>query len=242
MSALKPLIPVAAVAAVAVCVAGIAVNPPAAASPAASLIAGAQGTASAGAVTGTVVISKDGKRKSDHSKVVVFLEDAPKAHRAERRHAINQKNKQFAPQVSAIVKGTVVEFPNSDKIFHNVFSASRPARFDLGLYRSGSSKSVTFKRAGVVDVFCNIHPNMVSRVLVLETELFDMTDSKGRFRIDGVPPGTYPVVAWQAYGEPARGTITVTPGKTAVVNLALAEGKKPKQHRRKDGTPYGRYE
>src|SRR5690606_7327439 len=126
---------------------------------------------------------------------------------------------QFAPQVSAIVKGTVVEFPNNDKIFHNVFSASRPARFDLGLYRSGASKSVKLKRAGVVDVFCDIHPTMVSRVLVLETDIFAMTESEGLFRMNADPPCTYPMMAWQSYVGPARGTVTVTAGKTDTINL-----------------------
>lgn len=195
-----------------------------------------------GSISGEVAVYKDGKRKSNHSKVVVYLGEAPRAARRDRRHVITQKNQQFAPRVNVVVKGTVVDFPNQDKIFHNVFSTSRAARFDLGLYRSGSSKSVKFRRPGVVDIFCNIHPNMVSRVLVLETDLYDMTDSAGRFRIDGVPPGTYPVIAWQAYGKPARGQVIVRAGQVSTLELKLEEGKKPKQHRRKDGTPYGRYE
>ena len=69
------------------------------------------------------------------------------------------------------MKGTTIDFPNEDKIFHNVFSVSRPARFDLGLYKSGTAKSVEMKRAGIVDVYCNIHPEMIAKVKVLDNAL-----------------------------------------------------------------------
>jgi len=201
---------------------------------------GAQGL---GAVTGTIRVTKDGKieRTADH--VVVYLEDVPATPLDEKRpHVIRQHDQQFVPQLSVIVKGTTVDFPNDDKIFHNVFSQSRAKRFDLGLYRSGESKSVLFDRAGVVDVFCNIHPDMQSRILVVPTGHFAMTDERGAFRIDAIPPGTYPVVAWHAHGRETRGTVTVEPGKSATLALDVEDGPAPGPHRRKDGTPYGRYE
>jgi plastocyanin len=194
-----------------------------------------------GSVEGKIRVTKDGKPKSDHGNVVVFLEGVPAA-AVERKHAIRQKNLQFEPRISVVVKGTTVDFPNEDKVYHNVFSTSRSARFDLGLYRSGASKSVQLRREGVVDVFCNIHPEMTSRVLVVPTTLFATTDASGKFRIDGVPPGTYPIVVWQAYGKEVRGQVKVERGKAASVTFDVVEGERPKQHSRKDGTPYGRYE
>jgi plastocyanin len=194
-----------------------------------------------GSVTGTIRVTKDGKARTDHSNVVVFIDGVP-APEVARKHAIRQKNLQFEPRVSVVVKGTTVDVPNDDKVYHNVFSPSRPARFDLGLYRSGSSKSVQFRREGIVDVFCNIHPDMTSRVLVVPTPLFAATDASGKFRIDGVPPGTYPVVAWHPYGSEVRGEVKVERGKAATVTLDVPEGERPKAHLRKDNTPYGRYE
>lgn len=194
-----------------------------------------------GTVEGKIRILKGGKPRSDHSNVVVYLEGIPAA-AAERKHAIRQRNLQFEPRVSVVVKGTTVDFPNDDKVYHNVFSTSRPARFDLGLYRSGSSKAVQFKREGVVDVFCNIHPEMSSRVLVVPTTLFAATDASGKFRIDGVPVGTYPIVAWHPNGAEVRGQVKIERGKAASVTFDVTEGERPKQHLRKDGTPYGRYE
>jgi plastocyanin len=194
-----------------------------------------------GSVEGKIRVLKDGKQRSDSSNVVVYIDGVPAA-ALERKHAIRQKNLQFEPRVSVVVKGTTVDFPNDDKVYHNVFSTSRPARFDLGLYRSGASKSVQFKREGVVDVFCNIHPDMSSRVLVVPTTLFAATDASGKFRIDGVPVGTYPIVAWHPSGAEARGQVKIERGKAATITFDVAEGERPKQHLRKDGTPYGRYE
>ena len=201
------------------------------------------GAAADGSVEGTIRVVKDGKTAAVASSVVVYLKSVPTTKRASTgKHVIRQRDLQFSPRISAVVKGATVEFPNDDKVFHNVFSASRPARFDLGLYRNGGSKSVDFKREGVVDVFCNIHPEMSSRVLVVPTHHFTVPDAKGKFRIDGIPPGTYPIVAWHANGAEATGTVTIEAGKAASVKLEVEERAKSTEHRRKDGTPYGRYE
>ncbi len=207
----------------------------------ATIPAETRSAAELGTVEGKIRVLKDGKPRSDHSNVVIYLEGIP-ASTVERKHAIRQRNLQFEPRVSVVVKGTTVDFPNDDKVYHNVFSTSRPARFDLGLYRSGSSKAVQFKREGVVDVFCNIHPDMSSRVLVVPTTLFAATDASGKFRIDGVPVGTYPIVVWHPNGAEVRGQVKIERGKAASVTFDVAERERPKQHLRKDGTPYGRYE
>lgn len=194
-----------------------------------------------GSVEGKIRVTKDGKPRADSSNVVVYLEGVP-VPAAARRHTIRQHNLQFVPRVSVVVKGTTVDFPNDDKVYHNVFSTSVPARFDLQLYASGSSKSVQLKREGVVDVFCNIHPDMSSRVLVVPTTAYAATDASGKFRIDGVPPGTYPIVVWHPNGAEVRGQVKIERGKAASVTFDVSENDRPKQHLRKDGTPYGRYE
>jgi plastocyanin len=195
-----------------------------------------------GTVRGTVTVTKGGKAKADKTGVIIYLEGVAGTPPVPKDHAIiRQREKQFDPPLTVVVRGTTVDFPNEDKIFHNVFSVSRPARFDLGLYKSGTMKSVELKRAGVVDVYCNIHPDMVAKVKVLDNAFYTITDARGAFTIEGVPPGEYPIVAWLATGDEVRGTVTVTVGAVADVKLEVTEVAKKTMHTRKDGTPYGRY-
>jgi len=105
------------------------------------------------------------------------------------------------PHVLAIDVGTRVDFPNNDQTFHNVFSLSKPRRFDLGRYGRNQSKTIRFDKPGVVRVFCDIHSHMNAFVLVFSHPFFDVTDVEGRFFLPAVPPGTYTVVGWYE-GEP----------------------------------------
>ena len=202
----------------------------------------ARSNKSNGNVRGTVSVIVKGKAKSDKKGVVVYLENVPGTPPKPKNHAvIRQREKQFDPPLTIVVKGTTVDFPNEDKIFHNVFSVSRPARFDLGLYKSGTLKSVEMKRAGTVDVYCNIHPEMIAKVKVLDNAYYTITGSDGAFAIDNVPPGEYPIVAWLPTGDEAKGKVVVKAGEAAQVKLEVSEVAKKDTHTRKDGTPYGRY-
>jgi len=208
-----------------------------------ALLAGTARSDKQGSVAGKVTIEKDGVKQKSAGNVVITIEDVPDgdAAPAVQEPTVRQKDKQFAPFLTVVPKGSAVEFPNDDKIHHNVFSVSRAKRFDLGLYKAGSTKSVKFSRKGVVDVYCNIHPEMVAKVKVVDTRYYAVTKKDGSFRIDNLPSGKYPIVAWQPYGEEYRGTVTVKAGKVTSVKIELEARDKPRRHMRKDGTPYGRY-
>jgi plastocyanin len=152
---------------------------------------------------------------ADRRRSVVYLEIAPRAAfegPAERRARMDQRNETFVPHVLAVTVGTVVDFPNNDATYHNVFSLSRTKAFDLGRYASGRSKSVTFDRPGIVRVFCDIHSHMNAFILVFAHRFFAVTDEHGRFRIDGIPPGTYTVNVWnEAFPLESR-SVTIGPG------------------------------
>jgi plastocyanin len=161
---------------------------------------------------------------SDLRRGVVYLASAPRGAFEEReaaRAVMDQRNETFVPHVLAVTVGTVVDFPNSDKTFHNVFSLSKAKRFDLGRYATGKSKSVRFDRPGLVRVFCDIHSHMSAYVLVLTHRYFSVTDSDGRFRIGGIPPGSYNVVGWYEGDERTSRTVTVVPGSVVEVELTV---------------------
>jgi hypothetical protein len=114
----------------------------------------------------------------------------------EHRYTLLQKNRMFKPHLLIIPVGGVVQFPNADPFFHNVFSLFDGKRFDLGLYEAGSTKSVTFSREGVSYLFCNIHPDMSAVILTLSTALYSEADPSGDFRLANVPDGNYEMHLW----------------------------------------------
>jgi plastocyanin len=149
---------------------------------------------------------------------VVWL-DAPKtpavaAHKA----VLDQRNLNFSPHVLAVRVGTTVDFPNNDRVFHNVFSFKDGKRFDLGMYPVGALKRVTFGQPGLSRVFCNIHPNMAAYVLAVDSPYFAVSDDDGTFTIASVPPGTYTYHAWRAGTTDVTGTWTSTAGQPLTVS------------------------
>lgn len=162
---------------------------------------------------------------AERRRAVVYFETAPRGAFEESvaGHAtMKQEHETFVPHVLAIQVGTVVDFPNGDPFFHNVFSLSKASRFDLGRYPRGRSRSVRFDEPGVVRVFCDIHSHMSAFILVFAHRFFAVTDEEGRYRIDGVPPGTWTLTAW--YEGAARATKQVaTPegGGTATADFAV---------------------
>ena len=153
----------------------------------------------------------------DRRRSVVYLETAPQpAFEAneQRRARMDQRDERFVPHVLAIVAGTWVDFPNDDKTYHNVFSLSKTQEFNLGRYAVGHSKAVRFENPGIVRVFCDIHSHMSAFILVFAHRYFGVTDEDGRYRIDGVPPGTYTVVVWNetVRGDPPKRTVTIGDG------------------------------
>ena len=114
----------------------------------------------------------------------------------EGHYTLLQKNRTFIPHLEVIPVGAVVQFPNADPFYHNVFSLFEGKRFDLGLYEAGSSRSVTFSREGVSYIFCNIHPEMSAVVVALSTPFYAMADSADAFVLQGIPPGEYELHIW----------------------------------------------
>ena len=165
-----------------------------------------------------------GRDMPDLLRSVVYLESAPRGafETSEGGRAVmDQRNETFVPHVLAITIGTTVDFPNSDKFYHNVFSLSKTRPFDLGRYAAGNSRPVRFDRPGLVRVFCDIHSHMNAFILVFSHPFFAMTDAEGRYRIENVPPGTYGVIAWNEGTSSEARPITVPDGGVAELDFPL---------------------
>ena len=145
--------------------------------------------------------------------VVVWLDaPAPAESASPRRIVLDQRNLQFAPRVLAVRTGTTVEFPNNDRVFHNVFSFRDGKKFDLGIYPIGSVKQVQFDKPGISRLFCNIHPQMAAYVIAVDSAYFAVSDDNGAFTLPAIAEGTYTYRAWRAGGSPLAGTVAVEPG------------------------------
>jgi plastocyanin len=109
---------------------------------------------------------------------------------------LTQHNKSFEPHVLIVPVGSVVQFPNRDPFFHNVFSLFEGKRFDLGLYEAGSTRNISFDRPGISYIFCNIHAEMSAVVIALDTPYFGISNRKGEIVIPAVPAGRYTMRTW----------------------------------------------
>jgi plastocyanin len=160
----------------------------------------------------------------DRRRSVVYLETAPQPALelpTPGRAVLDQRNETFVPYVLAVTVGSVVEFPNSDRTYHNVFSLSKARRFDLGRYPRGQSRSVRFDQPGIVRVFCEIHSHMSAWILVFAHPYFGVTDGEARYRIDGVPPGSYTLALWNDGAVRARRELRVgADGETIEADVA----------------------
>lgn len=174
--------------------------------------------------TGQQVVPAD--HHSEHSianpgQAVVYLvpENKISVEPIKPNPTIEQRDLQFQPRLLAITVGTSVDFPNSDPVFHNVFSYSRTKTFDLGRYRQGRSKSVEFDKPGLVKVFCEIHNTMQAFVLVLDTPYFTLSDEAMGYSFENIPAGKYELVLWQEQLPELRKSIEIRANENLELNL-----------------------
>lgn len=108
-----------------------------------------------------------------------------------------QRNEDFEPHTLVVTVGSTVGFPNMDSIYHNVFSFSKAKTFDLGRYAQGKTKTVTFDKPGIVEIFCEIHSNMKATIVVVPNDYYAVVSKNGNFLIPDIPPGKYTLGVWR---------------------------------------------
>jgi len=199
--------------------------------------------------------AKKGETKGRHSalpETVVWLTPAPGSEvvldppkpNEHGNPRLVQKNKSFEPRVLVVPAGSMVEFPNRDPFFHNVFSLFEGKRFDLGLYEAGTTRTVRFDRPGISYIFCNIHPEMSAVIITLATPLYAIANDKGQVSIAGVPDGRYILHVWsEGMGpeneKPLAREITIGEGETSLGALRVPEANgQHMAHKNKYGRDY----
>ncbi len=184
-----------------------------------------------GKVTGKVTVTEaDGKRASGADVIVYVVGPpgpaAPPESAEPAKTTIKQEGRRFVPDLVGVTIHDAVEFPNLDNYMHNVFSQSPDRKFDLGSMTKGDKpKFKQFKKAGVIDVYCNIHPEMAATIIVLPNRWHAKAKADGSFTIDNVPAGNWKVFAYTRRAtKPASASITVTDGAVSSTQLALQRG------------------
>jgi plastocyanin len=200
-------------------------------------------------LTGRVALM-DGIKKKDlpsSGNVVFWLTPAGSNGVSTLSHStplrLTQRNKSFEPHVLVVPVGSVVEFPNRDPFFHNVFSLFEGKKFDLGLYEAGSTRDVHFDKPGISYIFCNIHAQMSAVVIALETPYYGVSDRRGQIEIPHVPPGRYVLRAWYETALPdalndLTREVTVSENSSTLGVFRLAAASLPLAHKNKYGKDY----
>lgn len=165
----------------------------------------------------------------ERSRVVIYLEGAGPTTTSIGQASggpftIEQRDRRFSPDLIVVPVGSKVSFPNRDPIFHNVFSLSKAKSFDLGSYDRGKTREVVFPKAGIVDIYCHLHPNMAATIVVTPSRWFARSDKSGQYRIEDVPPGKYTLVAWHKSAGFFKKSIVVESGHDSVTDFFIPLG------------------
>ena len=191
-------------------------------------------------VSGRIQVTDAGGRAApDLGDAVIYIEGrGPRPTATHVDMALDAR--QFRPRVMVVPVGTTVNFPNQDPFNHNVFSLSEHNEFDLGLYARGETKDKRFTHAGLVRVFCNIHPRMSGIVVVRDNVWYTQPGADGSFTIANVPAGTYTLKIWHERAAEATQQIVVPQGGLSGIEVRMdAAGYQYVQHKNKYGQDYG---
>jgi plastocyanin len=195
-----------------------------------------------GAVSGQITIAeRPGESTDDLGNAVVTLEavGVPRPRLAPQRAQIAMERRRFTPAVVVVTPGSTVDFPNRDGFDHNIFSNDPGSEFDAGQYGRGETYGVTFRRPGVVPIFCNIHSRMVGHVVITGTPLVSQPSVDGRWSIPRVPAGKYLLRVWHSRTPAMEREILVPASGVELGATPLdARGFKFLAHKNKFGQDY----
>jgi len=200
--------------------------------------------AASGSLSGKIALLDSDSQFKD-SEVVIYLPSIPQKKEIQKNietpsqtHTIKQIAKNFQPSLNVVVVGEKVNFLNEDEISHNVFSVSSAKQFDLGQAFKGQSATVDFNQSGIVEVFCNIHPEMMATILVLPNAHYSINKINDTYKIENIPIGEHEVYIWGRGATAQSKKIVIEKDKTSQIDWTLAFKEYSKTHLNKYGKPY----
>ena len=207
------------------------------------LFALATASLSAGSLSGSISFEAKRGQRPDPSEAVVWLQPLDRSVPVTPQDLrMVTRSKVLVPHVMTVPVGSTVRFPNEDPITHNLFSVSPSNPFDLGLYRRGEGKQERFEKPGVVNVYCNVHPNMSAVLVVLDSPFWAHPRLDGSWSIDA-PPGKYRLHVWHEQGGTAESLVQLGANgrATGETNFRLDSRRhRTSPHLNKHGKPYSR--
>jgi hypothetical protein len=177
-----------------------------------------------GAVEGRVLLKPGVAESATPLQVVVYLDPLDGTSRVRapaRAGTLRRTEGRFEPELLTIARGQKVRFSNEEATYHRIFSSSAGNEFDVGLLKTGDAHNVVFDHAGVVRVYCKLHPWESGVIFVAPTPHFQALEPPGRYTIAGVPPGDYRLATWGDALQSAADVVTVEPHRATSVELAL---------------------
>lgn len=190
----------------------------------------------AGKITGVVKV----KGLRSPANILVYLAKVPplSLDLTGAQFMMDQQNLTFIPHILPIPVGATIQFPNNDKVDHNVFSMSRTKKFNLGSYTPGEIKTVLFEKPGIVELRCDVHAEMSAFIMVMKNPYWAVTDAKGRFEIPDIkylkqhgisgvgslPPGKYFIKTWHEKLKTQKKAVVVSNNGDVAAEIDLTRG------------------
>ncbi len=141
---------------------------------------------------------------------------------------IRQKDAEFIPSITPVKVGSTVYFVNDDPFYHNVFSLTPGAKFNIGRRPTGDifSKEIPVTKwrvegLGPISIFCDIHSQMNAVILSLDTPFYSKLNEDGSFELKGLPAGEYEIRVYNKAFDLLTQQITVKTGQTYSVEYNL---------------------
>jgi Carboxypeptidase regulatory-like domain len=173
--------------------------------------------------TEAVVAGSDGSLKN----VVIYISDGLSGgtETAPETPTWDQKGCQYIPHVMALNPNEHFKVTNSDPTSHNIHPMPQPGGPNHEWNKSQPSGAqpidATWQSPEVaIHVKCNIHPWMSGYMVVVKGP-YGVSDDKGSFKLDNVPPGNYTLTAWQESLGTQTQKVTVAAGKPTSVSFTF---------------------